>query len=470
VEENKKNGEQGSEQNESQIQVPERNIQEPLEVIKQEEKKVLQDETKVPIQNKYADKSRKSNTPKNGRSKKGSAKQSASGVKSQISSSAKGQLTESTKQPSEVAKGYQLEYRIKRLAFFMGYFPKVGVELRTTYDNESDVITDLDVYGIYVHKDFTNKTLWADCKSGKVEVHRRLSWIKGIMTETEVSDVIFVAPKVRTSVKEFARKSGIQVLDQSVISKLEEHYGINDSDWRGSWNPTTQFDRINQLSRIKAPRVEANQKIAKFIASDYWVNDNYSKVKKSITALRDLSLLCELALPKEEKATIKWAVYELVGLFTLAILDVAREIYYFHDEEKKSTIQNGLISSDLSNRRRNEIFDTAVRVAYSFVKNQYPDISLPDKLPNINLTPPNYFEALNDLLLRITNNPIGYYDILRLFDFMLMEYDIQDKPVDEDELRTMFNNYDELTLGVKTILHFLCRVTHIPKSFFQILG
>lgn len=370
---------------------------------------------------------------------------------------------------TEVADGYQLEYRIKRLTFFMGYFPKVGVELRTAYDHESDKITDLDVYGIYVHKDFTRKTLWADCKSGKVEVHKRLSWIKGILTEAEISNVIFVAPKVRTTVKEFARKSGIQILDLSLISKLEDQYGIKDEDWRGSWNPKTQFDRLNKLTKIKAPHEEANRKIAKFISSDYWINDNYSKVKKSITALRDLSVLCELALAEEDKATVKWAVYELVSLFTLAVFDIAREIYYFHDDEKRDTIQSGLTSSDMSNKRRSEVFESAVRVAYSFVKGQYPELTLPDKFPNFNLTPPSYFESFYDLLLRITNNPLGYYDVLRFFDFVLMEYDLQGKTLDEKELRNLFNNYDEVMLGATTMLHFLCRVTNVPHSLFQLM-
>ncbi|MCP3746730.1 hypothetical protein [Paenibacillus sp. A3M_27_13] len=379
--------------------------------------------------------------------------------------------TETAEKPKtiEVNAGYQLEYRIKRLAFFMGYFPRVGVELRTAYDNESDVITDLDVYGTYVHKDFTRKTLWADCKSGKVEVHKRLSWIKGILTEAEISNVIFVAPRVRTAVKEFARKSDIQILDLSLISKLENQFGIKDKDWRGSWNPKTQFNKINKLTQIKAPQEEANRKIAKFISSDYWVNDNYSKVKKSITALRDLSLLCELALGEEEKATVKWAVFELVSLFTLAVFDIAREIYYFHDTEKRDTIHAGLTSSDMSNKRRSEVFDTAVRVAYSFVKGQYPDLILPDKFPNFNLTPPGYFESFYDLLLRITNNPLGYYDVLRFFDFVLMEYDLQGKIIDEKELRSLFNNYDDVIMGAQTILHFLCRVTNLPQSLFQLI-
>lgn len=370
---------------------------------------------------------------------------------------------------NEISIGHKLEYRIKRLFFFMGYFSKIGVELRTSYDNEADVITDLDVYGTYILKDFTHKTLWADCKSGKTEVHKRLSWIKGIMTEAEVSDVIFVAPRVRTSVKEYARKSGIQILDLSVLSRLESQYGIKDNDWRGSWNFNILFNRINKLALIKAPRIEVNQRIAKFISSDYWTNDNYSKVKKTITALRDLSVLCELPLSEDERVTVKCAVFELVGLFSLATFDIAREIYYFHDNEKKDTIRSGLISSDISNRRRNEIFDTAVKVAYSFVKNQYPDVKLPDKLPNINLTPPNYFEAFNDLLLRITNHPLDYHDLLRLLDFILMEYDLQEKKLDHEELISLFNNYHDIVLGVKTILHFLCRVTNIPHSFFQVL-
>lgn len=368
-----------------------------------------------------------------------------------------------------ITAGSRLEYRMKRLVFFMGYFPKIGVEIRTSSDDSSDKITDLDVYGLYVHKDFTCKTLWSDCKSGGVDVHKRISWIKGIMSEIKINDVIFVSPRARTSVKQYARKSGIQILDLTVIEKLEVQYGITQDDWRGSWNPQTQYNRINALAKINIPTNDQYKKIAKFITSDYWVLDNFSKAKKAMTALKDLASASELLIDNEQLTVIKWAIFELIGLFLLAILDIAKELYYFTDAEKKQTVHDGLLSSDIPNKRRNELFDTAIKVAFGLVKNHYPEIKLPDKMPSINLTPPSYFEAFNDLIQRVTNNPLSYHDLLRFLDFSLMEYDLQFKQVNESDLRQLFNNYDDVMLGAKTLLNFLCQITNIPRSFFEFL-
>lgn len=182
----------------------------------------------------------------------------------------KGNATPSQYSPV-IPPGILLEYRIKRLVFNLGYYPRMGIDLKTSYDEAADKITDLDVYGIYVHKDFTTKTLWADCKSGGVRIHDRLSWIKGVMGTIQINDVLLVAGGVRTSVKHHARKSGIQILDLNIIGKLEEDYGVKVDDWRGSWNPKNQFNKILNLSRVSIPTNDLYKKIAKFISSDYWV-------------------------------------------------------------------------------------------------------------------------------------------------------------------------------------------------------
>ncbi|WP_337098668.1 hypothetical protein [Paenibacillus sp. YIM B09110] len=380
------------------------------------------------------------------------------------------EINKNTTEEKTLQKGYLLEYRMKRLLFHMGYFPKIGIDVRTSYDDASDKITDLDVYGLYVHRDFTSKSLWVDCKSGSVQIHDRITWIKGIMSEITVNDMIFVVNSARTSVKQYARKAGIQLLDINIVDKLEADYKINQDDWRGSWNPDTQHNKINQLSKFSIPTNDLYKRIAKYISSDYWVIDNYSKVKKTLSGIRDLSTYNNLKLNEEQTKTIQWSIYELTNLFLLAVLDIAKELYYFNDSEKRETVVEGLSSGDIPNRKRKEIFDSAFRVAYNVVKTQIPDFNIPSKMPSFNITPPNYTESFIDLILRITNNPMYYYDLLRFLDFIFMEYDLQSKVISEADVRTLFKNYDELLIGAKTLLHFICQVTNIPRSMYRIIN
>ncbi|MBS4193217.1 hypothetical protein KHA94_24295 [Bacillus sp. FJAT-49705] len=371
--------------------------------------------------------------------------------------------------PFTIPVGTLLEFRLKRLLFNMGYFPKVGVIMKTSQDEAAVTITDLDVYGIYVHKDFTSKTLWADCKSGGAKVHERISWIRGIMNTVDINNALFVKGGVRTEVKQYARKYGIQVLDLRIIEKLEKDYNILSDDWTGSWNPETQHNQLVTFSRIAVPTNEIFKKIANFISSDYWVLDNYSRVKKIITAIRELSNILDVPIPSEQLVSIKWAINELVCFFLLSTLNISKELYYFSDREKSDTIIEALSAGDVSNKKRKEIFDAAFRVAYSMVQGQNPDFIPPADLPSINLGPPRYTEAFKDLINRVTNNPLQYYDLLRFLDFSLMEYDLQSKDIDHDKLKSMFTNYNDLIIGAKTLLHFISQITGLPLSYFQIL-
>lgn len=117
-----------------------------------------------------------------------------------------GAKIENTKGMQQKSKGDMLEYRLKRLIFAMGYIPKKGVIIKTEPNEKADIITDLDVYGVYFHKNFTSKTIWADCKSGKDKPLERLSWIMGIRESIDVDDVMYVKRGVRLSTSQFAKK------------------------------------------------------------------------------------------------------------------------------------------------------------------------------------------------------------------------------------------------------------------------
>lgn len=368
-----------------------------------------------------------------------------------------------------VSNGDLLEYRLKRLIYYMGYFPKVGVILKAFNEEQSDMITDLDVYGFYIHKNFASKTIWADCKSGQAKPLERISWILGVKSLANIEDVVFVKKGVRITTKQFARKSGIQVLDLDMINKLERDYNIQSNDWRGSWNPYVQLEQLHIFQKINIPTNDTYKKIAGFISSNYWSFDNYTKIKKTITALKQLSEIEQYPLEKEQQKSVHWAIFELINLFVLATLNICKEVYYFNDKDKKDTLFEGLISGEISLKKRAEIVDVTYKIAYNIIRQQIPNFDVPIKVPNLGMNPPQYFEAFYNLLLRITNNPLNYFDILRFLDFVLMEYDLESKNINEEAIKTLLPNYKELTISAKTILHFICSITGLRRDLFQLL-
>lgn len=368
-----------------------------------------------------------------------------------------------------ISKGSLLEYRLKRLVFSMGYYPKIGVLLKTLQDDAADMITDLDVYGFYVHKNFSSRTIWADCKSGQAKPLERISWIMGVKQISKIDEVLFVKKGVRSSTREFARKSGIQVLDLDILEKLEKDFNIDSNDWRGSWNPETQMNQLVKFQKIDIPNGSTFKKIGNFISSGYWTLDEYTKVKKCMTALKQLSEIEQFPLNEEQKKSVHWAIFELINMFVLATLNISKELYYFSDKDKKETVIDKLISGEISMQMRKELVEATYKIAHSIILQQIPNYDKKLNVPNLEMKPPKYTEAYVDLILRITNNPLQYFDVLRYLDYIFMEFDLQIKQINYQELKSIFSNDENLVISAKTILHFICGVTGIRRELFQIM-
>lgn len=370
----------------------------------------------------------------------------------------------------KISKGELLEYQIKRLFFYMGYYTKNNIIVQTSQDDPYDIVTDLDVFGTYIHNDFSMKTIWADCKSGETQELNRISWLIGVKDMINVDEILFVKKGTKRSTKIFANNRGIGIVDLSIISNMEKRYGILENDWSNAWNPDIQSQNSKCFKEILVPDNQKYKKISKFISTHFWaITDCYSRVKKTLTALKDLSSSIQLPLTNQEITSIKWAIYQLVGMFTLSSLQVCRDIYYLNDTDKNEMIINGLIYGANSKQKIDEILLVTNKIAkYTLLRNNV-DEKVSMGIPEIKLNPPEYTDAFIDLIHRITNSPLQYYDILRYMDFVLFQYDLVDQPYNEKEILHIFCNNDKLKIGLKTILHFICYTTNIPRDIFLLL-
>lgn len=370
---------------------------------------------------------------------------------------------------NHISKGHILEYRIRRLFFYMGYFTKGNISIKTSQLKDALEITDLDVYGIYIHKDLSSKNIWADCKSGKVKANERITWIKGIMSTIEIDESIFVTLPTRTDVKKYAKNYNIQLMDISAIQEFERAYNIKEDDWSGSWNYEKQNKFANALNKIKIPNNTDYKKIHKFIFSDYWNLDSYLKLKKTITALKIIVECEKYPLNKFELQSVRWAKYELICLFLLSLLNISREVMYLNPLEKKQIILESLSLGEVNNQKSEQLFDAALRVAFSFVMKQLPDFKVPDDLPKINLTPPSYSNIIVDLVQRINSKPEYFYDLLRYLDYVFMEYELNNVELDTKKITDLFGNDEKLKIGAKSIIMAISDIVNIDKNEFKFL-
>lgn len=366
-------------------------------------------------------------------------------------------------------KGEILEYRIKRLLFHMGYYAQTNVILKTSQELPNDIITDLDVYGYIFTSDFSKSITWVDCKSGNANVLKHIGWINGIKSQFNIDNTIFIKQGVRKNIKEYSRSLGIKVFDLSMLDTLEKNYGIEKNDWSGSYDITMQNKQLRNFTNIKTPDTSMYKNIANFMTSTYWSLDHFSRVKKSITGLKQLSKSISLPLREDEIISIKWAIYNLTSLFLLATIEICGDMYYFSDNDKRLLISEGLVSGTIPPAKRQELADMSHRVAVETIKQYIPDFNdstLKKINPNL---PPNYYEAYCDLIIRMTKDPLNWTKSLHVMDYFLMEYDLKKQVLPDGLFDKYVLDSDGMSHCIKTVFHFLIKTTFIPKELFSLL-
>lgn len=369
-----------------------------------------------------------------------------------------------------ISKGALLEYRIKRLLFHMGYYAQTNVVIKTSPQQPNATITDLDVYGFSFAMDFSHTVKWVDCKAGNANVLQHIGWINGVKPQIAADEVLFIKQGVRKNIKEYARTLGIKIFDLDALAQIESNYNISMNDWRGSYDIATQLDKLSTFSKIAIPDSLVYKNIANFMSSSYWTLDNYSKVKKCITGIKQLSKVLPIPFTPEQTDAIKWAIYNLVSLFYLATLEICSDLYYFSDMDKSGTIAEGLISGTIPVAKRQELADISHKIAIEMIKQYIPDFkeSILNRInPNI---PPTYFEAYCDLVKRMTQDPISWTQGLRALDFYLMEFDLKKLPAPDDFFNMFSLRPEDVKTALKTILHFINNVTGVPKDLFNLIS
>ena len=259
-------------------------------------------------------------------------------------------------------------------------------------------------------------------------------------------------------------------MDLEVLQKFENDYKIEDTSVEGSWDYNTQKECETILKNIRIYKSENIKKILKFIKVNYWSLDEYTQVKKCITALNQLGDFLKMPISDNEIKALKWAVYEVVSLFVLSTIKICRNTYYFNNRDRNQIITEGITSGETVNKeRQKEIVEASYKIINSVIRTQVPGFTGNITVPNLDIKPPKYLEAYLDLIERMTSNPLEYYDILRFLDYILMEYDLKNKKVAIDETNKYFINSTVLERGSKTILHLICSVTNLPKDIFSII-
>lgn len=379
--------------------------------------------------------------------------------------SSDGQMSLIPENTTEISKGDLLEYRLKRLLFHMGNYAQTNIILKADTQEPCEVITDFDVLGIAFLNDFSSHTTWADCKSGKADVLKHITWINGVKNNNDISNVIFIKKGVRKSSKEYAHKLGIKVFDFDMIQELETKFEISHDDWSGNYDYRFLREQAKVFSKITIPDNKHYKNIIAFYNSAYWSSDPYTQIKKSLSGIKQLLGFYIMPLSLEEKKSIKWMISSFISLFLLATYKICGQTFYYNNNDKKEAIANGLMSGRIPVAKQKEIRNISIKMATEMIRQRIPDFdgSVFDHISEV--TPPSYFEAYYNLVLRISNQPLLWNDVLRTFEYCLIEYDLKGQQIGLNS--KSYIRDPDLIVCYKTVLHFLRDAVDLPKEMFH---
>jgi len=116
------------------------------------------------------------------------------------------------------AKGLVAEEVLRSYFLESGYFVVRGVPLV----HEGQSITDVDLW-LYLRKSAMHRTRAnVDIKARqKAKAFERVLWAKGVQTILDLNDAIVATTDRRSSVKSFAHRHGVKVLDGAFLQRLE---------------------------------------------------------------------------------------------------------------------------------------------------------------------------------------------------------------------------------------------------------
>jgi|GEM_PF-2440753 len=366
---------------------------------------------------------------------------------------------------SRISEGEILEYRMQRLFFYLGYFTRRRITLKSYFYPEKSDITDLDIIGITFSNNFYPNVIIGECKSGaKESTIDRILWISGLRRYFSSNQAFIARKHISQKIKDFAREMNVLAFDYNRIFELEKDLGIID-DWMGShdlnyYQPRLKgyYQRISQENKLS--------RIYWFIRSEFWYTNNSIRLKKLITASEILSKYNRLIVEAELREALKWLIYESAILFSVSVLYLCGEVFSLTSEERERYIDHKMMYGLVPPEETKKIIELAYKVVNAKVREKTGE-GLPRSEMLMEIPIPSFTSNLIELVERLLAKPKQAVEIPRFLDIALYEYCLKDKEVDEKVLKRIFPHDFNLILKLsKNILNFIIKNCNLAEEFF----
>ncbi len=328
-----------------------------------------------------------------------------------------------------IQAGIILEYRIKKLLFHQGYLSRNHLTLRSFFYPDTVDVTDIDAIGIRFATNFNPEIVICECKSGDADgTVDRILWLAGLSKYFSASNSMIVRKAIPAKIKRFAQDIGIIPIDYARLIEIEKNNEIP-ADFLGSNDYEYYEPRIQKYYEGLKDDPHLSR-IYWFLRSRYWYMENSARLKQAITALRMLS-----ANTKPEAS--RWLAYECSILFSLALVNLCRELFPLSQKERPEYINNLLITGVGSPEYSKKVLSAVYGLVASSEREKKGKKSRLD-YSDIKIPPPEYSPPLIDLVERMVQKAAVSVEVPRFLDFVCFEFLFKGKKIDEKVIGEFF--------------------------------
>ena len=253
---------------------------------------------------------------------------------------------------TELFKGEQMEEKLRIYFLNNGYYVVRGIK----YCFKGNDITDIDLF-LYgrnstLSREFTN----VDIKNKKTpKAFERILWTKGIQQLLGFNNCVVATMDRQESVKEYAKKHNIRLLDGNFLQKL--NYELDDR--------YTEEDLLKMFS---------NHNSYKTFSKQTW-KDIYEKSKSRLLDELDFSgyntnliflkyFAYKVLDPQKQLDAIR--IFYIFLSHNLIILDyIMKDVSFLQPEERKSILENGLKYGNFGKEGVQKTIEMALKIANS---------------------------------------------------------------------------------------------------------
>jgi hypothetical protein len=365
--------------------------------------------------------------------------------------------------PSALTIGDDLEYRIARLHIFSGFFVRRGCPIYTIA--ALDRATDLDVLAFRYSEPFRREMIITECKSGGAAPLDRIFWLTGVRNYMGATQAFLVIKGTKWNIKDFAKESGVQILDLARVAEIEASLKIGENEWPSVSEKA--FFEANMATWNRALTSEPRfWELYQTLSSEIRFDDAFVGINYLLSQLR---LLTRQWVKPPDQPYFRFLLSESITQLAVFLIRIAEQSFDLGAEDRHGFIRRGLRYGNLEPRYAERILNSAynmTRQAVQHYTHKFVDI---DKSLFSMPVPPG-----TNLIIEFVDDLLATYPASLSFpqicDLILFEVFTKRKEA-RGWLKRIFPQ-SELTARVDLVFRFIAMLVsigacpaYLPESF-----